>query len=75
MNSFRFNIQTSKKSASFHPLAPGFDVKINLNGFLILNSGHRRLSFTYLHNFEYSTNSLIGEQLRSAAGADKPKSI
>lgn len=37
-------------------------MKMKLSGFVILNSGHRKICFTYFYHFEYSTNSLIGEQ-------------
>ena len=49
--------------ASIHyvfPLFQGFDMKLNLDNFLTLNSEYSRLSFTYLNNFYYSADSLIG---------------
>ena len=55
-------------TSSIHHVMPffeGFDLKNNLANFLILNSEHQRLSFTYLHAFDYSTDSLIGTTLHS----------
>ena len=52
-----------KLEASIHfafPLFSGFDMKMNLDNFLSLNSAHHRLSFTYLNSFYYSAESLIG---------------
>lgn len=37
-----------------------FDVKMNLGNYLTLNGEHKRLSFTFLKRFDYSTNNLIG---------------
>ena len=42
------------------PLTKDLHLKQNLMSFLILNNEHRRLSFTYLRHFNYSTETLIG---------------
>lgn len=36
-------------------------MKMNLSNFLLLNGGEHRLSFTYLNNFYYSAETLIGK--------------
>ena len=41
------------------PSFQGFDMKLNFINFLALNNEHMRISFTYLHRFDYSTMSLI----------------
>lgn len=43
------------------PMYEAFDVKTNLGNYLTLNSEHRRLSFTFLRSFDYSTENLIGK--------------
>lgn len=55
------------------PMISDFDLKMNLNNFLILNSEYKRLSFTYLNNFDYSTDSLIGEHWNNYVQINKPK--
>lgn len=49
--------------SSIHHLMPMYmavDVKNSFGNYLLLNSIHKRLSFTFLHSFDYSTNNLIG---------------
>ena len=62
LNSSCFCVQVKVlEQAIYHvmPYIRGIDIKLNFIAFLTLNNEHKRMSFTYLRRFDYSTMALI----------------